>query len=137
MSVKKVRILGTTFVGLSLICIFYFTQRSLSSENFSLLEFAKGVLTGMTGVATVAWLINLFTDIRKIYKPSDTGITVSGNVIVFRAVMLSCLIGTLFTAIYSYNIFLLTAGTIVMSISLILYIVYLRDRINKKLVGYE
>ena len=127
MSFKKIKLTAVSLITLGFIIIFLAIQPNLSSTDFSLYNFSKGMLAGMSLVAAVVWLFFLISNIK-----NPGGINRKKFLI---CITTFCLLASTIAATYfSNNPFLLTVGAIIMCIAMILNISDLKSHflINKK-----
>ena len=127
MNVRKIKRIVTLLASLGLILIFLGTFPNVSISDFSLYEFARGVLLGMGIVATVVWLISLVTLIIRTDKSEGVITSVLQNkMILLSMLMFLLMVGTEVTVYLSGNQILLTAGIIVTGVSIFLNTFYLK-----------
>ncbi len=127
MNVRKIKRLVLILSSLSLILIFLGVFPNVSISDFSLYEFARGVLFGMGSVATVVWLISLVTLIIRTDKSEGVIISVLQNKpILLSMLMFFLMLGTEVTVYLTGNQLLLTSGIVVTGVSIFLNTFYLK-----------
>lgn len=115
MSFRSLKILAVSLISLSFIIIFLAVQPNLSATDFSLYDFSKGMLAGMSLVAAVVWLFFLISNIK---NPGG----INSKRFLFCITMCCFLTGTIAATYFSNNPFLLTVGAIIMCIAMVIYI---------------
>lgn len=118
---KKIKYIVLLISTISLILIFIGVLLNISSPGFSLYEFARGMLFGIGGVATVVWLISLANLISRTDKSKGAIISILKNKYLLLSILIFLLIlGTEVAVYLSGNQILLTAGIIITGVSIFL-----------------
>ena len=130
MKIKNIKITAPIFSTLGLILIIYGVHPDFPSTSFSLYDFSKGVLIGLSIVTAFVWLLFLISTIKKSRNTNGQNSLVDNRQVILSISMICLLIGTIVTVNFSDNQLLLTAGTIIMCASMLLNIVYIKDRLK-------
>lgn len=129
MNTKNIKLTVVIFITLCFTLIFYGVFPNLSSADFSLFNFSKGMLAGMSGVAAFVWLLFLISTIKKSYKSKGLiPLIINSKEILLKIGMFFLLIGTILATYFSNSPFFLITGAIVMCISMVFNIIHLMER---------
>ncbi len=136
MKSKNLKLTIIALATLGIILVFGRTLIDISSPDFSLFEFSKGMLAGMSGVAAVVWFGFLISTIVRADKTDGLiSLIIKNRQILFGAVLLCFLVGTIITTLISDNALLLITGALVMSTAMVLNILYLKETVCNKIFG--
>lgn len=125
MSIKTKKITIATLITFGLITLFFTIFPGMDSKDFSVHEFFKGMLTGMSGVATVAWFVALINALRKSGKSvSQNFSTIFNKDTVLAFAMLSLFLGITFRSFPDSGPLVLTIGMISIFISIVFNLLY-------------
>ncbi|MGA7838195.1 MAG: hypothetical protein WB996_09525 [Ignavibacteriaceae bacterium] len=131
MNVKNIRLAFISVITAGFVFVFFSDYPGLTSVGSSLFDFSKGMMTGMSLVATAAWLYFLAVEIRSSYKAGGIVSTIKSNKPIFSFLMFSLLAGTIVTVYKSNNSILLVSCSFIISANYAIYLFSKTFSLNK------
>lgn len=135
MNFKKIRLISVTFITTGLILMFLTLKPGFSSADFSLYEFSKGMLAGMSSVAAVIWLYLTISSIIKSKRNETSPLENHGKSILLSSGLFVLLLGTILSTFFSNNPLLLVTGTLIMCVAMILNTINIKEKIRRYIFG--
>ncbi len=126
MTKKNLRITSLSLFTLAIILITWAIFPDINSKDFSVFEFAKGMLTGMCGVASIAWLISTYNEFRKdAFGKNIKNKMINNNQVLLGLGMTFLFIAITLNSFLTNNSVLILSGSLLLGISVVFNIVYL------------